>query len=52
MFFNSPNDLVVIASAFFSGVAVLVFVPAAYYGIKAAFKECRSTNRPMAVRNK
>lgn len=55
MFFNSPFDSVVIGSAFFSGVGVLVFGTAAYYGIKAAiiqFINSREANRPMATRNK
>lgn len=55
MFLNSPIDSVAIGSAFFSGIAAMVFGAAAYYGIKAAviqFFNNREANRPMATRNK
>lgn len=53
MFFNSPSDAVAIASAFFSGVAALVFGAAAYYAIKnEAKKFFHPKHNQQAVRNK
>lgn len=53
MFFNSPDEFVALTSAFFTGVAVLVFGCAGYYGIKGALKNMRSPAPGVqAVRNK
>lgn len=53
MFFNNPDDLVVLSSAFFSGIGTLVFGAAGYYGIKAGLKMMFSAPKGVqAVRNK
>ncbi|AEV89499.1 hypothetical protein OBP_062 [Pseudomonas phage OBP] len=52
MFFNSPDDLVVMASAFFTGIGALVFGCAGYYGIKGAIRNMLHPQNVQAVRNK
>lgn len=47
---DNPDSLSVIASAFFSGLTIMVIVPAAYYGILGALRELRPSN--MTARNK
>lgn len=49
--FTNPNDIVVAISAFFTGLAALVFLPACLNGITNAVKDLFKADN-ITVRNK